>query len=172
MPILHDVAKASGVSLRNPIYRQLSTGLFKKKKSEETRIFTGGKSAIDLWTEQDNTIFIFELKARNNKVGMITELFFYANYVYDMFCDKATTFVPLLGKGSKDHRGYEALLSSDGHKNHNRVQAFFLSDQRHPLITPEVVDLLNTGTEGIAYQWLAYSLDIVVEKTSGTSVQG
>lgn len=87
-----------------------------------------------------------------------------------MFCDKATTFVPLLSNGSKEHRGYDALLSPDGHKIHNRVQALFLNDQRHPLITPEVVDLLNTGTDGIAYQWLAYSLDIVVEKTAGTSV--
>lgn len=166
--MLRTIVKEQGVSLRNPIYRQLPTGLFKGEKSEKTRIFTGGKSAIDLWTEQDKTIFIFELKARSKMVGIITELFFYANYMYDMFCDPATSFVPSFPKDSKDHRGYKDLLDSDGKKNHDQIQAFFLSDQSHPLLTPEVVGLLNNGAKGITYRWLDYPMDIVIGKTTGT----
>ena len=168
--VLRKIAAEHNISPKNPIYRQLPTGLFKEEVHRETAIFTGSKSAIDLWTEQDQTIFIFELKVQNNMIGIITELFFYANYTYAMFCHRATSFCPLPSPASQRHRGYASLLSPEGAKNHDRVQAFFLSDRRHPLITPQVLRTLNSGTE-IIYEWLDYRLEAVVEELAGAPAE-
>ncbi|MEM1485454.1 hypothetical protein V6615_11335 [Oscillospiraceae bacterium PP1C4] len=168
---LRKLLQKDSISLNNHINRQLPTGLFKGEMHKENAIFTGNKSAIDLWTEEDKAIFIFELKARNKMIGIISELFFYSNYMYDMFCDHETKFVPSPAKNSKEHRGYESLLSSDGDKNHNWIHAFFLSDQRHQLITDEVIKLLNTDAKGITYKWIDYNLDIDVEKTAAASTE-
>lgn len=67
------------------IYRQLPVGLFAEKKRTENAIFTGKKSAIDLWCHNDSDITIFELKWKNKMIGIITELFFYCNYMKDMY---------------------------------------------------------------------------------------
>ncbi len=86
------------------IFRQLPVGLFKNEVKTNTRFFTGGSSAIDLWTIVDDTIAIFELKSNNTKVGIITELMFYADYMYDMYIDRDNRFIPILAK--KATRGY------------------------------------------------------------------
>jgi hypothetical protein len=65
------------------VYRQLPVGLFVKKKSKETSIFTYGHSAIDLWSIKDDILSIIELKAKNRMIGIITEIFFYVNYMND-----------------------------------------------------------------------------------------
>ena len=57
--------------------QQLPAGVFISKKSTETRLFTGHKSAIDLWGLSADELSIFELKYKNIKVGIISELLFY-----------------------------------------------------------------------------------------------
>lgn len=146
----------------NPIYRQLPVGLFREVAADKNRVFSGGKSALDLWTCDGNTISIFELKAHNKMIGMVTELFFYANYAYDMFCTGGlSSFYP--SKGKAQYRGYGALLPH-GDKIHERIQAFFLydGDQIHPLISAEVVAVLNQGAEQIQYARLSYTLEIIL----------
>jgi len=57
--------------------QQLPTGVFIEKKSAGTRLFTGQKSAIDLWGLSADELSIFELKYNNIRVGIISELLFY-----------------------------------------------------------------------------------------------
>lgn len=162
--LLRKIASDSGVSIGdNPIYRQLPVGLFQEKTSKPTSFFSGGKSAIDLWTYSDSTITIFELKAEQKMVGMVTELFFYANYVYDMFCDINTTFYPQLPKKFKNDRGYSELLSPEGKKIYKNILACFLynDNQIHPLISKQVLALLNQGLEQIQYSAVSYPLGVI-----------
>lgn len=162
--LLQKLASAVGQPIgENPIYRQLPVGLFRETVADKNRVFSGGKSAIDLWTCDGNRISVFELKAHNKMIGMVTELFFYANYVYDMFCIGGLPgFCPSKGRG--EYRGYGALLPH-GDKIHQRVQAFFLYDgnQIHPLISEEVVTVLNRGSEQIQYARLSYELEITLK---------
>lgn len=164
--LLRSIASAADCTIGgNPIFRQLPVGLFREEKSNSTHFFSGGKSAIDLWTECGDTISIFELKAQNKKIGMVTELYFYANYIYDMFCrGGCPSFLPSIGK--EQHRGYSALLGSDGEKIHEHVQAFFLYDDNHihPLISEEVVNILNQGAEQIQYARLSYGLESILKQ--------
>jgi hypothetical protein len=58
--------------------RQLPVGVFDGEVSKQAAIFTGGKSAVDVWgISSDKSLVIFELKADDNeKVGVISEAFF------------------------------------------------------------------------------------------------
>lgn len=159
--LLRQIAKQKGCSLgENPIFRQLPVGLFKEQVSNESKIFTGGSSAIDLWTESEGTISIFELKALNKMIGIITELLFYANYMYDMYCAN-TSFAPAPPKNDVQDRGYASLVGPCGEKIHTKVQAFFLCDVWHPLLTAEVIRLMNR--EGISFDLLSYEFSIVLK---------
>ena len=54
------------------IDRQLPVSLFEGSKSSTTGVFTGGKSAIDFWALNGDTINVYELKSDNPMVGIIT----------------------------------------------------------------------------------------------------
>lgn len=69
--------------------RQLPVGLFKNEKSDATAVFTGKKSAIDFWLLDKNELNIYELKAKNKMVGILTEIFFYSNYMRDVYWHKS-----------------------------------------------------------------------------------
>lgn len=161
--LLRKAAEAAGVPIGNrPVYRQLTVGLFQERKPKPIPFFAGNKSAVDLWTYHEDTLSIFELKVQNKMIGMVTELFFYANYVYDMFCDVSSSFFPQPPKRSGNDRGYSHLVSQEGNKIYKRVHAFFLYDEEqiHPLISKEAVAILNQGTEFIQYILLSYPLHI------------
>lgn len=128
------------------IYRQLPVGLYRGRDP----VFPGGRAAIDLWTLSDGVVTVLELKTGGNKgVGVLSELFFYTNYVYDMFVEKGNRFHPDAGGGD---RGYQALQSASG------VRGCLLLDKasRHPLITDSILEELNRGA--ITYGCLEYEL--------------
>lgn len=157
--LLRSKAKASKFHLgEGAIYRQLPVGLFESAsaKKSEGSVFTGGKSAIDLWTVSSDTISIFELKADNKMVGIITETMFYANYIYDMYIAKRPSFAAVK-PSSKSTRGYREL---DAAKDElKKIMAYFLTDALHPLITEEIIALMNdNGTPAIQYGNLSYGL--------------
>lgn len=140
----------------NEIFRQLPVGLFRGNVARENRVFTGGASAIDLWTVSGDFLTVLELKAGGNKkMGALTELFFYANYVCDMFVKQDNRFHPNTQCGG---RGYQALLSSSP----KEVHAYLLLDKEslHPLITPAVLEELNWAP--ITYGCLMYRMDAAV----------
>ena len=74
--------------------RQFPVGLFKSEGVIRiNRVFTGGKSAIDLWGYKSGNkdFHVFELKKyKNISVGMLSELLFYVffRFVYLLLCFK------------------------------------------------------------------------------------
>ncbi|MFA6174533.1 MAG: hypothetical protein WC701_12760 [Kiritimatiellales bacterium] len=109
--------------------RQLPVGVFCGKVEKKTAIFARGKSAVDIWgiTSADELV-IFELKAPGNeKVGAISELFFYAMVLAD------------------EQAGLLIRKKSPGEliRKTTSLKALLLASAIHPLITNRVFDLLN-----------------------------
>lgn len=88
--------------------RQLPVGLIEGGKE----LFAGEEAAIDFWAVDENTINVYELKSKKPMLGIITESFFYSNYVYDVFISKNLNH----GKGSVAH---EAVA----YRNYDKIQA-------------------------------------------------
>ncbi|HPU62556.1 MAG TPA: hypothetical protein PK304_00210 [Mobilitalea sp.] len=141
------------------LYRQLPVGLFKGEVNKNNSIFTGGKSAIDLWAIDDEYIALFELKTNNIMIGIITELFFYSEFVYDIFINREN--INKADLKDKETGYYE--LAPDETKN-KKIKAYFLTNGIHPLITKEVIGVLNSGKKGkeglIRYDIIDYDLSV------------
>lgn len=125
---------ANNVDLTNKIlgikvkkyYQQMPVGLFKEKISNNTRLFTGGKSAIDFWGISGNTLNIIELKVGNNKkLGVISEIFFYTCIMRD-FHIKDNFAKPSNYK--KVGRGFDII------KNIKKVNGIILTEEKHTRI--------------------------------------
>lgn len=150
---------------RTTIDRQLPVSLFEGTKPSTTNVvFTRGKSAIDFWAVDGDTINVYELKSDNPMVGIITEIFFYSNYVYDIFVEKGNHMVPYTPK--KYYRNYDKI---EGKK----VQGIMLSDSGgwHPsldkLTRRKITDIMNTnGTAGIIqYTFFKYNFKMSITVT-------
>lgn len=158
--------------------RQLPVGLFEGTIKKETGIFTGGSSAIDLWglggDASGTQMVIYELKTLKRqkssgpsaKVGIISELMFYAHYAYDMYLERKG-FQPTPPKNGKDPRGYRRLAEA----NIIGIRAYMLTDKLHPLITPNVLKEMNRGSvrchqaleyEALCYDWQVKGEEIVI----------
>jgi hypothetical protein len=110
--------------------RQLPVGVFCGKVEKKNAIFAHGKSAVDIWgiTSEDELV-IFELKAPGNeKIGAISELFFYAMVLAD---EQAGLFIRRKSPGE--------LI-----RNTTSLKAMILASAVHPLITNKIFDLLNS----------------------------
>jgi len=116
--------------------RQLPVGVFIDRVSAKTAIFSRGKSAIDIWgISKDNELLIFELKAeQNDKVGIISEIYFYANvmrmvmkqiWAYETPCDSNLLAI---SKASK-------------------IIVNILAPSVHPLIDMKLIEELNCSTK-------------------------
>lgn len=147
------------------IDRQLPVSLFEGTKAKATGVFTGGKSAIDFWALDGDTINVYELKSDNPMVGIITEIFFYSNYVYDVFISESMNH----GKGSVTHKAVEdrSYNKIDGKKT--KVKGIMLSNSNRKgwhssLGKPtrnEIEKIMNgNGMSGaIQYEFLEYQLN-------------
>ena len=126
--------------------RQLPVGLFKGEKSDGTAVFTGKKSAIDFWLLYKNELNIYELKAKNKMVGILTEIFFYSNYMRDVYWHNSLETkqnVEILNPKKTD-RSYNKLC--DGIKNITKITGWILADEFHPLVkdaTDAVINIMN-----------------------------
>ena len=127
----------------------LATG--KGEVAEKNMVFTGAKSAVDLWNISDDEFRVYELKTENKMVGIVTEAFFYSNYFYDFLVSGAFT----LNRGAECDRGYPELLSS----KINKIVGVLLADEFHPLINSETVKLLNGNNLNIEYVSARYCLE-------------
>lgn len=148
------------------IDRQLPVSLFEGSKLNTTGVFTGGKSAIDFWALNGDTINVYELKSDNPMVGIITEIFFYSNYVHDVFISKSLDH----GKGSVDiedgtYRSYDKIKGNKG----KQVKGIMLSNSNRkgwhsslvPPIRTAIEKIMNAnGMSGaIQYEFLEYQLN-------------
>ena len=146
--------------------RQLPVGLFKDKKSDATAVFTGKKSAIDFWLLYNNELNIYELKAKNKMVGILTEIFFYSNYVRDVYWHKKLQKESCnvrLESPETTNRDYDKLCSiSNGI---SKITGWLLADEFHPLITEDVINIMNdNGIENeLQYNKKQYGLNIDID---------
>ena len=144
------------------IDHQFKVGLFNDSIADINKVFPGGSAAIDLWgftQSQPNDLYLFELKYQNEMIGTITEVFFYANYLYDLL-DKNGVFTLSKGDG-KNIGNYNTILGFND-KKVNKIHAVMLldKDSMHPAITPELIAVLNKGNQkAIEYSLAGYEFD-------------
>lgn len=145
--------KAVGQSLKTNVFRQLPVGLFEEIKQKGKEVFPSNKAAVDLWTIDGDIVRIVELKAANPMVGVITEIFFYTNFISDLL-----NGIFVFNKENGDEsRGYNELKNSKGKK----VQGVMLADSFASLITKKVVNVLkDNGREDLDYIKASYDFDI------------
>jgi len=124
----------------NRVRRQLPVGVFEGKVSATTYHFPGGKSAIDLWgVGDDGKLVLMELKKKgNNKVGSISELFFYSMLVND------------IQNGQINYEDTENDEASTIIPHSHGVRAYILAPTIHPLL--ELIDqnVFDRLTEGVS----------------------
>ena len=146
------------------IFRQLPAGLFlgstPSHVTEPNRVFPGGPAAIDLWalSADKREIIIYELKAGNRMAGIISELMFYANFIYDMYVEKK--FQPMI-LAEKNYRGYKDLYDAS-QNGLTGVKAFMLTDDKpHDQFTDQVLAEMNASAPSrkIVYGTIRYKFD-------------
>lgn len=131
----------SHFGLGDKVERQIPVGLFKDHVSHATRVFTGGKSAVDILAVANDTLWVFELKAGNNiPAGILSELLFYSSVMSDAIGPN-----PRFVFKRSSHRGLK--VESKDIQNCSMIEAVFLGENLHPLIGhPEVITCINDGT--------------------------
>lgn len=124
--------------------RQLPVGLFVGTKAKDHVVFTGGTSAADFWAVDGDTVKVYELKSKNSMVGIITEIFFYSNYVCDVFIEKGNKMNP--NKPKKYYRNYDKIKGK-------KVQGIMLSnsDGWHASLKDvasrnQIIDIMNDNS--------------------------
>lgn len=124
----------------NFVDNQLPVGVFEGKKSNATKIFTGGKSAIDIWgISNENEVCLFELKnAKNNKVGALSEMLFYSFVVRDIVQG-------IMKFDSTTYEGLQKILEA------KKVKCYLLAPSTHPLIDGKVFEELNISNFKIEF---------------------
>lgn len=141
---------------KNPIFRQLPVGLFKNEISDNNMVFIGGKAAIDLWTWKDSEFVVIELKADKEKkkkmAGIITEIFFYSNYMRDLLCRNIFT---LNHDTNAFERGYENIVNG----SFDKITGVMLANVYHPIINEAFLNILNNNNCEIQYEKTTYDID-------------
>lgn len=120
------------------VNRQLPVGVFKDSKLKE-RVFTGGKSAIDLWGLGNDCLYFFELKFQNKMAGIITETLFYLWIMEDIMFTRRLRYPDSAGRN--ECRGFKALYDAIGKVK--TINAVFLIDEIHPKIDSDVIGFIN-----------------------------
>jgi hypothetical protein len=125
--------------------RQFPVGLFGDKVSAKTRIFTGGKSAIDIvGVGKDKRFFIFELKAGDNeKAGILSELLLYTSLIREAAHTRRR--IQFADKGKPRER---LGVNPNDVRECTGIHAVMLVEKLHPLLEhPNFLDTLNKAAE-------------------------
>ena len=151
------------------LFNQLPTGLFIASHEKDDEKFVCDKNRFfptgffDLWgINRKNELCIFELKHQNNtKAGILSELYFYANYANDIF------LTDRFNEGNSTHRGYDFLkkaVATEG--GIPKIHACFLAPRYHSQISGRenvFQTLLNNGIDKIDYHFLTFQQDEIME---------
>ena len=131
------------------VMRQWPVGLFGERVAHGNRIFTGGKSAIDLIGIRNGELVLVELKKDGNrKVGAISELFFYSCLMRDAL---AGVF-----KFEERPSKRNCAVSTGDIQRCSRICAVLLAPKMHPLIeNPKIMSELNSA---LARQWPSFPI--------------
>lgn len=151
---IHDIGKEE-------VYRQLPVGLFKGKKCNENAIFTHRRSAIDLWSLNGDEINVVELKTGNTMLGIITEIFFYANFINDLIQGNFA----LINPGNENIRGYATLYNEIA--GIKKINGIMVADKFHSKIEKNISEIICTlnknNSKEIEYYVAKYRYELTVE---------
>ncbi|NDV65148.1 hypothetical protein [Bacteroides sp. 224] len=145
------------------INQQLPVGVFDGSISKKNSIMPRGKSQIDIWALKNDTLYIFELKKDSNKmVGIISELMYYVNIMNDVKNGRIN--YPQEASKSK-YRDFDKLYSAFLNGTIKHIEGVFLTDELHPLILHDVINLINLMNDSyqlrtedhISYSYKPYS---------------
>ncbi len=119
------------------VMRQWPVGLFHESVSRDSRVFSGGKSAIDLMGIRGRTLVLVELKKQgNNKVGALSELIFYSSVMRDALNGRFE-----FEGGSRERN---TPITRDHLANCLDISAVLLAPSIHPLLRdPAIITRLN-----------------------------
>lgn len=139
---------------------QLPVGLFHGEVSRDTAFTTGNLSQIDIWAENNDEFYVFELKKPGNQpAGIISELMFYVNVIDDILRHQIL-FIPsqsLSKSVAKNYRGFGDFYRIYQSGSIKKIHAVFLADNLHPQITQGVIDLINSSPRfkysNIEFSW-------------------
>jgi len=123
-------------------FRQLPVGLYHEKIVSANAVFSSGSA--DLWGLEGPVFHLIELKTGNNKsIGVLSELYFYACFIRDMFINNMAV------KTNSDYRGYNELLNADI----SSVNAHIVhqSGCMHPQLSPAFKELQKCSLMGIKF---------------------
>jgi|GEM_PF-1053150 len=135
-------------------YQQLPVGLFGGSVVKGNEIFPRGKAAIDIWGLDGSTFHLIELKVKNNQnLGVLSEVFFYACFVSDMYCNrhletKDSDDLQKCKTGGEDHRGYTQLINAKV----DSVVAYILTEKKHPRLDGAFSELKECKLNGIKFE--------------------
>ena len=140
-------------------YNQLPVGLFGGCVTSKTAIFPRSHAAIDIWGLDESTFHFIELKVKKNQnLGILSEVFFYACYIHDMYCRKRLAQNKDLEYERKypvKLRGYNELINA----NADNVVAHILTQQKHPRLDAAFAELQGCRLDGIRFaDAVSYSL--------------
>ena len=164
-----------GLAKDTIIDRQLPVGLYEDEVKKDNVVFTGGSAAIDFWAldDKEKVINVYELKTKNKMVGVLTEIFFYSNYVNDIFVNQKIgdgygkiVKSKIKNAGKKvSHRNYEKLeLDLTNYK----VNGIMICDVLHSDIIDNwepLIKLMNTNGV-IDYSNIKFELELPKVKKS------
>lgn len=121
--------------------QQFPVGLFSTAvPAKASAVFPGAKSAIDILALDGTRLWLFELKKPGNAgLGALSELLFYTSVMRD-----AVTGVFGFAEGQGRSR---SRLGRDAIRSATEIVAVLLAPEIHPLIDPELVQLLNNACD-------------------------
>lgn len=120
---------------------QLPVGVFRDSVSNTNALFTGGKSAIDLWAIRSDELWIFELKYRNKKIGILTELLFYLWLMEDLCLNHTIHYGPYTDKTTMPRNFDKFYDRTNG--DIAAIHGVLLIDELHPAISPDLLAFIN-----------------------------
>lgn len=150
------------------ISRQLPVGLYLGNHTKGKEFFPTGH--IDLWTGNTEEIQVVELKAENPMVGIITEIFFYSNFVRDLVWEHGAFTMNPPSKTEKVEklRGYDTLFENAAEIK--KINGIMLADSYDQLIKNDkgILEVLsdNAIKEGpkITYSKASYEITEIKDK--------
>lgn len=160
---LNEVIKKSRCDFEiKPPHDQLPNGLFMDEVAERTRIFPTG--FFDIWAidTAGEKLCIFELKiSSNTAVGIISELFFYAEYAKFVFLDKNKTAEDekRFHAVHEEYRGYKELQKALTNNEINGIQAVFLVEKLHSRLAENIGSIICelNKSEKVRYSVVYYN---------------
>lgn len=160
------------------IDRQLPVGLYEDEVKKDNVVFTGRSAAIDFWAldDKEKVINVYELKTKNKMVGVLTEIFFYSNYVNDIFVNQKIgdgygkiVKSKIKNAGKKvSHRNYEKLEID---LTNYKVNGIMICDVLHSDIIDNwepLIKLMNTNGV-IDYSNIKFELELELPKVKKNS---